>query len=284
MEQTIQYIRKRLAHAYEAGEAAAIAYLLMEKKYGLSKVDILTGKSPELTDEGQREFEEMLDRLAGMEPIQYVLGTAEFDGFDLKVSPAVLIPRPETEELVDWIADGIRHSENMCPAILDVGTGSGCIAIALARRFPEARISACDISGTALETARDNAVRLKVNVDFFPADALDTDSMARLGKKYDVIVSNPPYVCEDEKKEMEKNVLEHEPHTALFVPDNDPLMFYRAIAFAGKRMLKEGGSIYFEINRRFPDETTALMKSLGYSVAEYRNDMFGNPRMVHAKL
>ena len=121
-------------------------------------------------------------------------------------------------------------------------------------------------------------------MDFFLADALDTESMAGRGKKYDIIVSNPPYVCEDEKKDMEKNVLEHEPHSALFVPDNDPLMFYRAIAVAGKSMLKEGGSIYFEINRRFPDEMTALINSLGYSETEYRNDMFGNPRMVHAKL
>ncbi|OKZ13812.1 MAG: protein-(glutamine-N5) methyltransferase, release factor-specific [Bacteroides sp. 43_108] len=284
MEQIIQHIRKRLTPAYEAGEATAIAYLLMEKKYGLSKVDILTGKRPELTDEGQREFETMLDRLAGMEPIQYVLGIAEFDGFDLRVSPAVLIPRPETEELVEWIADDIKHSGNMCPSILDIGTGSGCIPIALARRFPEAGISACDISEAALKTAKENAERLKVEVDFFLADALDTESMAGRGKKYDIIVSNPPYVCEDEKKDMEKNVLEHEPHSALFVPDNDPLMFYRAIAVAGKSMLKEGGSIYFEINRRFPDEMTALMNSLGYSETEYRNDMFGNPRMVHAKL
>ena len=284
MEQIIQHIRKRLLPAYDAGEATAIAYLLMEKKYGLSKVDILTGKRPELTDEGLREFEDMLDRLAEMEPIQYVLGTAEFDGFDLSVSPAVLIPRPETEELVEWISDDIKRSGNLCPAILDVGTGSGCIPIALVRRFPEAHISACDISEAALETARENAERLNVEVDFFLADALDADSMARHGKTYDIIVSNPPYVCEDEKKDMEKNVLEHEPHSALFVPDDDPLLFYRAIAEAGKNMLKEGGNIYFEINRRFPEEMTALMHSLGYSETEYRNDMFGNPRMVHAKL
>jgi release factor glutamine methyltransferase len=212
------------------------------------------------------------------EPVQYVLGEADFDGMSLRVGPGVLIPRPETEELVAWIASDLAGRGKV--RILDIGTGSGCIALSLARRFPDAEVEAWDISDSALAIASDNARQLGMNVELVKRDALLKDVPADLFERYDVIVSNPPYICEREKADMDDNVLQHEPSTALFVPDSDPLLFYRAISLSAARMLKHGGGLYFEINREYGRETEAMMRSAGLEEVELRKDFIGNDRMV----
>lgn len=226
--------------------------------------------------EKRNRLNDILVRLARFEPIQYIIGKTEFCGLTLKVSSDVLIPRPETAELVDWIVSDCPQSGLR---VLDIGTGSGCIAITLAERMVEAEVSAWDISEKALAVARENALRNNVRIAFSCMDVFNEPTGTSV---FDIIVSNPPYITESERAEMERNVLDYEPETALFVPDTDPLRFYRRIAHIGNQMLKPGGKLFFEINRAYGSETAAMLKYGGYSQVEVRSDSYGNARMIKA--
>lgn len=271
-------LRTRLAAVYPDGEAQAIVFLVLEKLFGLSRTDVLMGGLERLTAEQTAELEQVMLRLERGEPVQYVLGVADFDGMTLGVAPGVLIPRPETEELVEWIAEDFKSAKRL--RILDIGTGSGCIALSLARRFTDASVTAWDISDDALRIASANAERLGLDVEFKKRDALCTEVAEADVANYDIIVSNPPYICEKERVDMDNNVLQHEPETALFVPDNDPLLFYRAISDLAQKMLRSGGGLYFEINREYGKETAGMMSAMGFDSVELRKDFMENDRMV----
>lgn len=271
-------LRTRLAAVYPDGEAQAIVFLVLEKLFGLSRTDVLMGGLEQLTAEQTAELEQVMLRLEQGEPVQYVLGVADFDGMTLRVAPGVLIPRPETEELVEWIAEDFKSAKRL--RILDVGTGSGCIALSLARRFTDASVAAWDISDDALRIASANAEKLGLDVEFKKRDALCTEVAEADVANYDIIVSNPPYICEKERVDMDNNVLQHEPETALFVPDNDPLLFYRAISALAQKMLRSGGGLYFEINREYGKETAEMMSEMGLGSVELRKDFMENDRMV----
>ena len=289
------------------GEAKAVALMLLEKVAGLPTAKALIADGNDLLCRRQSLLE-LAARVAKGEPVQYVLGEADFCGLTLKVKPGVLIPRPETEELVAWVVENVKANSNLLPLtsnlspfkLLDIGTGSGCIAVALAKKLKEAEVEAWDVSDDALEIARENAKRNGVQVKTSKVDVLDinANSNSQLSTvnfqlstltshlspltSYNIIVSNPPYICEEEKAEMERNVLEHEPELALFVPDDDPLLFYRRIAELGLSLLKEKGLLFFEINRRFGEEVVKMLQGKGYREVELRQDMFGNDRMVKA--
>ena len=287
------------------GEAKAVALMLLEKVAGLPTAKALIADGNDLLCRRQSLFE-LAARVAQGEPVQYVLGEADFCGLTLKVKPGVLIPRPETEELVAWVVENVKANSNLLPLtsnlsplkLLDIGTGSGCIAVALAKKLKEAEVEAWDVSNDALEIARENAERNGVQVKTSKVDVLDINPNSQLPTlncqlspltsnlspltSYNIIVSNPPYICEEEKAEMERNVLEHEPRLALFVPDDDPLLFYRRIAELGLSLLKENGLLFFEINRRFGEEVVRMLQEKGYREVELRQDMFGNDRMVKA--
>ncbi|MBN2762671.1 MAG: peptide chain release factor N(5)-glutamine methyltransferase, partial [Bacteroidales bacterium] len=221
--------------------------------------------------------EEIINRLKVFEPIQYIMGETVFFDLPVKVTPDVLIPRPETEELVNWI---ISENKGKELRIMDIGTGSGCIALALAKNLPLAKVSAIDISEKALKIANMNAVRNNIEADFFRVDLLDPSS--DLKGEYDIIVSNPPYVRDSEKRFMQYNVLHYEPHRALFVPDDNPLLFYKAIADSGNRSLMKNGCIYCEINETLSDETASVFQSRKYTLMALRKDINGKPRMLKA--
>ena len=231
---------------------------------------------------------ELAARVAKGEPVQYVLGEADFCGLTLKVEPGVLIPRPETEELVNWIVETLHTKQPTLNCqlstvnyqLLDIGTGCGCIAVALSKKLENAEVEAWDVSDVALRVTKDNATKNHVKVKVKKVDIL-SDDIFGFGN-YDVIVSNPPYICEEEKEEMEKNVFEYEPSLALFVPNEDPLLFYRKIGLLALQLLNNGGLLFFEINRRFGKEVVAMLQELGYEAVEMRQDMFGNDRMVKA--
>ena len=289
------------------GEAKAVALMLLEKVAGLPTAKALIADGNDLLCRRQSLLE-LAARVAQGEPVQYVLCEADFCGLTMKVKPGVLIPRPETEELVAWVVENVKANSNLLPLtsylspfkLLDIGTGSGCIAVALAKKLKEAEVEAWDVSDDALEIARENAKRNGVQVKTSKVDVLDinANSNSQLSTvnfqlstltshlspltSYNIIVSNPPYICEEEKAEMERNVLEHEPELALFVPDDDPLLFYRRIAELGLSLLKEKGLLFFEINRRFGEEVVKMLQGKGYREVELRQDMFGNDRMVKA--
>ena len=278
-EQIIIEIKRRLQECNDVAEANALARMVVEEVLHYSPVDVLLRGNVEQDEVLVERIRSIADRLCKGEPIQYIFGYARFHGHEFKVTPATLIPRPETELLVDMIADDAADAADL--RVLDIGTGSGCIAIslALALRWPE--VEAFDISAEALAVAKQNAASLKAKVDFVQADILtavpEADSL-------DIVVSNPPYICESERADMERNVLEHEPATALFVPDTDPLLFYRAIAKYAAVALKPAGRIYLEINRRFGNETCRLLETNGFDQAQVIRDQFGNPRIVKAQL
>ena len=275
-----QQLWQQLARTYDTGEAKAIARMLYEVRYGLSLSDLLMGRD---ADVPQQELQQLTERLEQHEPIQYVLGQADFCGRTFKVSPAVLIPRPETEELCQWVTTKVRDSacNDAALSILDVGTGSGCIAITLAAELPEAKVTAWDISEDALLVACENALLNGVTVDFELQDVLLATAAAQQTK--DIIISNPPYICNKERATMEANVLEHEPHQALFVPDDDPLLFYRAIAKLGQQMLSYGGWLYFEVNPLFAGQLARLLSAMSYYDIEIKEDQFGKQRMIRAR-
>lgn len=271
---TYRELWRTLEPLYGNGEARAITDYVLDICFGLSKADILCGAVEEMTAEKTAELNKIFGRLMEGEPVQYVLGRAEFSGRWFNVRPGVLIPRPETEELCAWITADSKASGN--PKVLDIGTGSGCIAITLQLDMPESKVTAWDISADALDAARENAQQLGANVNFVKQDALN----AKPEGEWDVIVSNPPYICEKEKKDMAVNVLEHEPHKALFVPDADPLLFYRAITRLAVQTLNKGGRLYFEINPIYADDTCRMMRAEGMTAVELRSDMYGKQRMA----
>lgn len=271
---TYRELWRTLEPLYGNGEARAITDYVLDVCFGLSKADILCGAVEEMTAEKTAELNKIFNRLTEGEPVQYVLGRAEFSGRWFNVRPGVLIPRPETEELCAWITADSKASGS--PKVLDIGTGSGCIAITLQLDMPESKVTTWDISADALDVARENAQLLGANVNFVKQDALN----AKPEGEWDVIVSNPPYICEKEKKDMAVNVLEHEPHTALFVPDTDPLLFYRAITRLAVQTLSKGGRLYFEINPIYADDTCRMMRAEGMTAVELRSDMYGKQRMA----
>ena len=272
---TYRQLWQRLVPVYGEGEAQAIARLIYEVRYGLTLSDLLIGRDSSVT---QDELEQIAIRLERQEPVQYILGQADFCGRTFMVNKHVLIPRPETEELCQWI------TATDATSILDIGTGSGCIAITLAAEMPEAEVTAWDISKEALQVAEENAKRTNVHVKFEQVDILHLpSSILHLTSTFDLIVSNPPYICNKEREEMEVNVLEHEPHTALFVPDEDPLLFYRAIAQYGQTALKEGGWLYFEINPLYAEVLRKMLSKMSYHDIEIKEDQYGKQRMIRAK-
>lgn len=271
---TYRELWRTLEPLYGNGEARAVTDYVLDVCFGLSKADILCGAVEEMTAEKTAELNKIFGRLTEGEPVQYVLGRAEFSGRWFNVRPGVLIPRPETEELCAWITADSKASAS--PKVLDIGTGSGCIAITLQLDMPESKVTAWDISADALDVARENAQQLGANVNFVKKDALN----AKPEGEWDVIVSNPPYICEKEKKDMAVNVLEHEPQTALFVPDADPLLFYRPITRLAVQTLSKGGRLYFEINPIYADDTCRMMRAEGMTAVELRSDMYGKQRMA----
>ena len=265
----------------EEREARALAFVVLEDAFGLSRTDIYLGKDTAFSEDDTIRLEKILRRLEQGEPVQYVIGTAQFCDLTFRVTPDTLIPRPETEELVGWVAS-LLPSEAPC-SVLDVGTGTGCIAISLAKQFPRAQVTAWDISEEALAVARQNAETNGVTVDFCRTDVLEVvnESAAR-ENSHDVlyIVSNPPYICERERAEMETHVLDYEPASALFVPDADPLLFYRALARLGQQL--HAAAVLVEINQAYGQETVEMFQSSGYSNVELRRDIYGKDRMIKA--
>lgn len=274
-----EYIFNYLRKIYPESEIRSLVRLLIEEVSGMQASVFLSDKSNQLNELQEKRLDDILHRLANSEPLQYILGETEFYGLPFWVDSRVLIPRPETEELVEWIVD---ENQSRTIRVLDVGTGSGCIAVALARKLPQAELEAWDVSAGAIEVASSNALRNKVKIDFRECDVMS--DQFDIVASYDVIVSNPPYICMSEKGEMHNNVLDYEPDIALFVDDNDPLMFYRRIAELGKRFLKPSGTLFFEINYSFGTEMVELLHSIGYSTVELRQDLSGNDRMVRALL
>ena len=274
-----------LAPLYGDGEAKAIARLVYEVRFGLPFSDICLGKDTQLSANSQEELKGIAERLLQQEPVQYVLGQAAFCGRNFIVNKHVLIPRPETEELCYWVVSQKDNSLENPINILDIGTGSGCIAITLAAEMSKTKVMAWDITTEALKVAEENAKRNYVHVSYERVDALHipTDILQQTTKSFDFIVSNPPYICNNERSHMESNVVNYEPHTALFVPDNDALLFYRAIAQYGQTALKEGGWLYFEINPIYANILTEMLDKMAYHHIEIKEDQFGKQRMIRAK-
>ena len=323
---TYQQLWQSLTPLYDAGEAQAIVRTVLDVKYGMTLTDIICGKVNEISADEERKLEEIIIRLQKGEPVQYVLGEADFAGRTFHVEPGVLIPRPETAELCQWIEkdmieksivsseDSPEDSSGNSPQatddaklILDICTGSGCIAITLGLNIPNSEVTGWDISEDALRIAQGNVEMMKAgNVRIEHQDALalpkaaETDNEKMKGNddkevvkpkgeaktpstpKWDLIVSNPPYICEKEKADMEKNVLEHEPGIALFVPDEEPLKFYRAIAEYASSALKSGGALYFEINPIYEKKTRKMLEGLGFKAIDTKEDTFGKQRMMRA--
>jgi release factor glutamine methyltransferase len=293
---------RRLTGIYDTDEAKAIVRWVLDERFSLSLADIVCGRIDELSETECKTLEAMMQRLETGEPVQYVMGTTEFCGRRFHVAPGVLIPRPETEELCEWIIASDKHGQTRTndsaaekavrespllsdANILDVGTGSGCIAITLALEMPEEKVTAWDISEEALSIARKNAEALGAGVTFEKRDALDYSlfTVHYSLPLWDVIVSNPPYVCQKEAATMEKHVMEHEPHLALFVPDDDPLQFYRAIAQYATTALKPGGLLYFELNPLYAHDISDMLRMMSWHDITLKQDQFGKQRFLKAK-
>lgn len=282
----------KLIPLYETDEAKAIVRWVLDVRFGLSWADILCGKVTELSANDQTELEKIMCRLEKGEPVQYIIGVADFCGRQFHVEPGVLIPRPETAELCRLILSTDLHGqirnirEIPCHSdanILDIGTGSGCIAITLALEMPEAKVTAWDISDDALHIASENASRLGAKVTFEHRDALSislTSHLLPITPHYDLIVSNPPYICNQEADGMAQNVLDYEPHEALFGPEEDPALFYKRIGDYASIALKPGGWLYFELNPLTADEVSAYLEALGFIETEIRCDQFGKRRFL----
>ena len=275
MKRITEKIKDGIGCHYPAGEVTALIRIIATELLGVSQMAYFLKDDIAFTAEQEALLDNAIERLKKQEPIQYILGYSDFCDLRFKVTPATLIPRPETSELVEWVASEATGNEH----ILDIGTGSGCIAISLANKMPQGNVTAWDISNAALAVATENSKANNCLVTFEQVDILayqPTDA------QFDIIVSNPPYIKEVEKEQMYSNVLDWEPHTALFVPDNDPLLFYRTIAIKGLSLLRPGGKLYFEINRAHGQETVEMLKSLGYTGIELRKDFADNDRMIRA--
>ena len=306
----------QLASLYNQAEAKSIAWWCISHVCKISKSSFLATKNEELSAENESSLNLILEELKTGKPVQYVLGETEFYGLPFKVNPAVLIPRPETEELVDWVLIELRNRINAAAIsitkknensstddsileeltleriiesdqtikILDLGTGSGCIPIAIKKYLPHVEVSALDISEEAIKTAIENARLNSVSVNFFKDDILNMSEISTLNTQYSILISNPPYVTISEKDGMHKNVLEHEPHAALFVPDNDALIFYHHISEFAKGHLVKQGLLFLEINENLGPKTVELLNEKGFVDIELRQDMRGKNRMIRATL
>jgi release factor glutamine methyltransferase len=272
-----------LSAVVDEAEAQSFFYLVVEQLHQLKRIDLALEPIYTITEAQWQQWESIRLRLLNQEPIQYILGSTTFYGLPFTVNPAVLIPRPETEELVDWILRSFalnrQPKTNNRQQFLDIGTGSGCIAISLAKNLPDVHVSAIDVSAKALEIARLNAQQNGVQINFISQNILET---TKLDQQYEVIVSNPPYVREVEKHEIQANVLEHEPHLALFVADEDPLLFYRKIGELAFESLTPSGSLFVEINQYLGEATLQLFRQIGFTQVELKKDMYGNDRMIRA--
>ncbi|SEW54519.1 peptide chain release factor N(5)-glutamine methyltransferase [Chitinophaga arvensicola] len=271
------YITGAIGELYDEREAANIAHIIMEYLTGMSKLDRIVHKTKILSPDQKQRLKEAIEALQRHEPVQYITGTSWFYGMELLVNRNVLIPRPETEELVEWMVQDAAHRHRL--HLLDIGTGSGCIPLALKKSLPDAQVSAIDVSEGALEVARSNAARQRLEVNFQLMDALNPAQLAGL-PEFDMIVSNPPYITQSEQTSMQELVWGFEPSLALFVPDNDALLFYRHISVMAQSRLLPGGALYFEINEALGKEVVALMESLGFAAVTLKQDMFGKDRMV----
>lgn len=275
---TYNEIWRRLLDVYDDAEAKAVTRLLLESGFGMNFTDVVCGGVERLDAEDVERLQVMISRLMKNEPLQYVLSEAEFGGRIFHVRSGCLIPRPETEELCGWIVDDYRqqYEPGKKTRLLDVGTGSGCIAITLALDMEDAEVTAWDISDETIAIAAENAERLGADVNFEKCDALNVMS----GGDWDIIVSNPPYICDNERTGMARNVLDYEPHTALFVPDSAPLLFYSAITKYAATSLNKGGGLYFELNHLYAEDTRDMMLGMGFADVEIKNDQFGKPRFA----
>ena len=286
MKQLISYIISELRGFFPEEELRELAYWIIEETTGMTRTQILTA------DKGTKNIpniEIILQKLRTHEPIQYVFGHTEWMGLDLRVTPATLIPRPETAELVEWVLSACDTHQPL--RVLDIGTGSGCIALALKRGAPLWQITGLDISREALEVAKENAQRNHLHVDWLHADILSPISDTPFTIP-DIIVSNPPYICDSERRDMDARVLDYEPHSALFVPDTDPLLFYRQIARLAQHLstgaADSGHSnlpaqpiyVFFEINEAYGSEVCEMLRQMGYTNVQLKNDLYGKPRMV----
>lgn len=278
MKETLQKLRTDLIPIYGKGESDAIIRLIFHYLKGWNLTDMLIHQDDELSPFMKDEIDKILARLLKMEPIQYITGEARFHGMDLVVRPGVLIPRPETDELVDIIIDENKDREDL--SVLDVCTGSGCIAIALARNLPFSKVTALDFSKEAIAVALENVQKTKTHVRIIEQDIFNWDP----AEKYDIIVSNPPYVLDSEALTMEKNVLDYEPHEALFVRDDNPLAYYRRIAEIAKKALENNGKLYFEINPLKAVELEEMLKKMGFEKVETYRDSYGKLRFLKAEL
>lgn len=278
IQSAYQHLKHALISVYDEHEATAIAHEYIEHLSGLSKLQRLAHKDSILSDEQEDQFTIDTNRLISGVPIQYVIGTAWFMGREYIVNEHVLIPRPETEELVQWIIDDHNGEQAV---ILDIGTGSGCIPISLKLNLPSTSVTSCDVSKEALAVATENARRLDADINLIEVDFLNPIKRDGLGH-FDIIISNPPYIPDAYKADMHSNVKDHEPNLALFVPDNDPLIFYKAIANFGLTHLKPNGSIYCELHADHAKETEALFIDMGYKNVVLKQDMFGKHRMLYA--
>ena len=276
LKEAIEQLKNGLAGVAEPQEVQAMIRIICEDVFNYDQVDVALRQDSELPEFAPRRVADIVARLQRHEPLQYIVGTARFHGHRFKVTPATLIPRPETEQLVDLIIDENPGSDLR---VLDMGTGSGCIALSLARALKFARVDALDISRDALAVARENAAALKcAGVRFFESDMLSPQPAAR----YDIIVSNPPYICWSEREAMERNVKDYEPGQALFVPDNDPLLFYKAIAPYAAQSLERGGRLYLEINQHFGNEVKRLLEDSGLDEVRIIEDTYGKTRFAAA--
>ncbi len=275
------YFETELHSVYDLNEVRSFFHLLTEHYLALTRVYVAMALHQELTTEQIGIFEIAVQRLIAQEPIQYILGETVFYGLPFEVDKNVLIPRPETEELVDWIVNDYKTTTPQKKIkILDIGTGSGCIAITLAKQLKHAEVYAIDVSDQALAIAKKNALQNEVAVKYIQADILDTEI---LPDHFDIIVSNPPYVRTLEKVEIQPNVLDNEPHLALFVSDKNPLVFYAKITALASRFLNPGGTLYFEINQYLSADTVGIIKQAGFATVELKKDMCANDRMIRAK-
>ena len=276
-----------LTSIYDEVEAESFFYLSLEKLYNLKRIDLALQPNFELTESEVDNWNNILDDLKSQKPIQYILGETEFYGLPFLVNENVLIPRPETEELVQLIIVESQMIKKETIRILDIGTGSGCIAVSLAKKLPHAEVFAIDVSEEALKVAQKNAEINQVSISFIQTNILETNNLTQLSTNnqqpttaFDIIVSNPPYVRHLEKDEIKKNVLDYEPHLALFVEDNDALLFYRKIAQLSKTSLTQNGKLYFEINQYLGKETVELLEELEYENIKLLKDIYDNDRMI----
>lgn len=273
---------KELSPFYDAYEAESFFYLILEDKYQLRQIDLALNHELVFDEKDFTIWNELLNQLKKEVPIQYLLGKTNFYGLDFEVNENVLVPRPETEELVEWIInENASPDKNKKIRILDIGTGTGCIAISLAKNLPNAEVFGVDVSKKAIETAKRNAIRNDVEVTFMLLNILETDEFTC---QFDIIVSNPPYVRNLEKVEIKKNVLDYEPHLALFVEDSDPLIFYRKIASLAQNGLLKNGKLYFEINQYLGKEMIDLLESMSFQNVELRKDIYDNDRMIKGNI